>query len=89
MAVKSGDMYVGSASGAEGFWGRWRQYADTGHGGNELLKKLMKDDSSYPHSFRYSVLQILPKTMAREEILQREARYKMKLGSRARGLNKN
>jgi hypothetical protein len=86
---QSGDMYVGSASGENGFWARWRQYADTGHGGNELLKKLMKRDPSYAHSFRYSILQILPKTMAREEILRREEIYKTKLGSRAKGLNLN
>jgi len=89
LAEKSGEMYVGSASGDGGFWGRWRQYAATGHGGNALLKKLMKRDPTYPHAFRYSVLQILPKTMAREEILQREAIYKVKLGSRATGLNLN
>ena len=86
---KSGQMYVGSASGEGGFWGRWRQYATTGHGGNALLKKLMKNDPSCTHAFRYSVLQILPKTMAKEEILRHEAIYKMKLGSRAKGLNLN
>jgi hypothetical protein len=89
LAQKSGEMYVGSASGEGGFWGRWRQYAATGHGGNRLLRKLMEHDPSYPQAFRFSVLQILPKTMAREEILRREAIYKMKLGSRAKGLNSN
>jgi len=89
LAEKSGEMYVGSASGEEGFWGRWRQYANTGHGGNVLLRKIIERDSSYPRGFRYSVLQILPKTMALEEILRREKIYKTKLGSRAKGLNSN
>ena len=36
-----------------------------------------------------SLPQILPKTMARDEILRREALCKAKLGSRAKGLNLN
>jgi hypothetical protein len=35
------------------------------------------------------VLQILPKTMARDEVVRREALYKHKLGTRATGLNLN
>jgi len=89
LAEKSGELYVGSASGEGGFWGRWQQYAASGHGGNTLLQDLIRSDPGYPSSFRFSVLQILPKTMAREEILRREAIYKRKLGSRARGLNLN
>jgi hypothetical protein len=89
LAEKSGELYVGSASGEGGFWGRWRQYAATGHGGNALLQNLIRRDPSYPFNFRYSVLQILPKSMAREEILRREALHKRKLGSRAKGLNLN
>jgi hypothetical protein len=85
----SGDMYVGSASGEGGFWRRWRQYAKTGHGGNVLLKKLLDRDPSRARNFRFSVLQILPKTMAKDEILGRESKYKTKLGSRAKGLNRN
>lgn len=33
---ETGDMYIGSAMGAEGIWGRWAAYAQTGHGGNKL-----------------------------------------------------
>src|SRR3954471_24375369 len=32
------EQYVGSATGEDGFWGRWRQYYETGHGGNVRLK---------------------------------------------------
>jgi hypothetical protein len=35
------------------------------------------------------MLQILPKTLSREEVLRREALYKTKLGTRAKGLNLN
>jgi hypothetical protein len=91
LAQGSGDLYVGSASGDEGIWGRWRDYAQSrdGDGGNEKLRALVAEDNRCPGSFRFSVLQILPKSMARDEVLKREARYKDKLGSRATGLNLN
>jgi hypothetical protein len=88
LATKTGHQYVGSAHGAEGIWGRWAAYAMNGHGGNKLLKALVAKDSSYPAAFSYSILQVLPKTFVRKEVLKCEQRYKKKLGSRATGLNK-
>ena len=35
---KTKEQYVGSATGEVGFWGRWREYEQTGHGGNIALK---------------------------------------------------
>jgi len=87
LAETIGDLYIGSAYGAEGIWGRWRDYARTGDGGNVRLSNLIQVNSAYPKNFRFSVLQILPKTTARDLVLQREAIYKVKLGSRAIGLN--
>jgi hypothetical protein len=89
LAEASGDLYVGSAYGEEGIWGRWREYARSGHGGNALLRDLIARDPTCPSQFRFSLLQILPKTMASKEVCQREAMYKTKLGSRATGLNLN
>jgi len=89
LAEGSGDLYVGSAYGEGGIWTRWRNYAASGHGGNALLRDLIARDPSYPSAFRFSLLQILPRTMAREEVIKREAVYKAKLGTRARGLNLN
>jgi hypothetical protein len=89
LAEGSGDLYVGSASGEGGRWARWREYAKSGHGGNALLRDLIRLDSSYPERFRFSMLQILPKTMSRDEVLRREALYKTKLGTRGKGLNLN
>jgi hypothetical protein len=87
LAQRSGDLYVGSASGGDGIWGRWRNYAHSGDGGNVQLRELIGSDSSYPGQFRFSVLQILPKTMARDDVVRRETLYKHKLGTRATGLN--
>ena len=78
-----------TAYGAAGIWGRWRNYASSGDGGNVRLRDLIKNDSRYPEQFRFSVLQVLPKTMSRDEVLVRETLYKHKLGTRATGLNSN
>jgi hypothetical protein len=40
LADTAGHQYVGSAYGAAGVWGRWEQYAKTGHGENKLPEKL-------------------------------------------------
>ena len=89
LAQTTGKLYVGSATGAEGIWGRWRDYARTGHGNNELLRELLAGDKEYPAAFRFSLLQILPKTMTREDVIAHEARFKSKLGCLAHGLNLN
>jgi hypothetical protein len=89
LAETSGDMYVGSAYGTSGIWGRWRVYADSGHGGNECLRKLIESDSNYPARFRFSVLQILPISTTCKEVVKWEQLYKQKLGTRATGLNLN
>ena len=89
LAETTGEQYVGSARGHSGIWGRWQQYAANGHGGNKLLEELVKDDAAYPNAFRYSVLQVLPKSTKDGEVNHWETQYKLKLGSRAIGLNAN
>jgi hypothetical protein len=44
---------------------------------------------AYPSGFTFSILQILPRSAAKAEVLQWERRYKEKLGSMATGLNSN
>ena len=89
LAETTGEQYVGSAYGLSGSWGRWQQYAANGHGGNKLLEQIVKDDAAYPNAFRYSVLQVLPKSTKDAEVIRWESQYKVKLGSRATGLNAN
>jgi hypothetical protein len=89
LATKTGKQYVGSAYGAKGIWGRWAAYARSGHGGNKLLKGLIQKDSAFPAAFTYSILQILPNTLTRNEVVKSEQLFKEKLGSRATGLNAN
>jgi hypothetical protein len=89
LAEPTGHQYVGSAYGLDGIWGRWVQYATNGHGGNSKLRALLASDRTYPKSFRFSILQVLPKTTTPTEVIRWETQYKTKLGSRATGLNEN
>ena len=42
--AQTGRLYVGSATGEEGIWGRWCEYSANGHGGNRRLRQLLRDD---------------------------------------------
>lgn len=79
----SGALYVGSAYGDGGFWGRWVQYAEGGDGGNVLLRNRGRS------SYWISILDTAPISASREEIIALEQLWKRKLGSRAHGLNGN
>lgn len=80
---KSGMLYVGSAYGATGILGRWQSYANTGHGGNKELKGLNQEN------FVFSILEILPPNLSADAVVERENRWKVKIGSKEFGYNKN
>ncbi|NIJ48854.1 GIY-YIG nuclease family protein [Rhizomicrobium electricum] len=77
------EQYVGSATGANGFWGRWLEYCRTGHGGNIGLK------SRNPSDYRVSILEVAGTDKVTEDILAMEYRWIRKLQSREMGLNRN
>lgn len=82
-----GKLYVGSAGGEEGIWGRWCQYLD-GHGGNLELRKLIGERGfEYAHSFRFSILETADTSASPGELLEREAHWKVVLQSRLFGHN--
>ena len=76
------EQYVGSATGADGFFGRWLTYRD-GHGGNVGLK------SRDPSDYRVSILEVAGDGSLPEDILAKESLWKRKLQSGAMGLNRN
>ncbi|QPF86957.1 GIY-YIG nuclease family protein [Bradyrhizobium genosp. L] len=86
---KTGAQYVGSATGDDGFFGRWTAYAADGHGGNKLLKERNQRD------YTVSILETVGSKAQRSEVLALENLWKEKLGSRAErlgdefGLNAN
>ena len=80
---KTKEQYVGMADGHDGFWGRWQNYVQTGHGGNVALK------SRDPSDYQVSILEVAGTATTSEEIFAMESRWKAKLQSREMGLNRN
>ena len=86
----TGKLYVGSAYGSDGIWGRWNSYATTFHGGNEELVRLYEEHGEgYFHKFKYLILQVLPMKMADREVIDRENAFKKRFLTREFGLNNN
>ena len=80
---KTKEQYVGSATGGEGFWGRWQDYVHTGHAGNVGLK------SRDPSDYQVSILEVAGTSATTDDILVMEGRWQSKLQSQEMGLNRN
>jgi hypothetical protein len=80
---KTGEQYVGSAKGEESLWGRFADYARTGHGGNTELKN--RKDAQY----QTGVLQVVDLALPDHSIEEIESWWKRKLMTREHGLNRN
>jgi hypothetical protein len=88
--TSTGKLYVGSAYGEDGIWGRWKNYVSTkGHGHNKLLKKLIAKDPLHGNHFSFSILMLLPRTVTPDEAIKKEILFKKKLGTNSFGLNDN
>ncbi len=88
--TKTVKLYVGSAYGEEGFWGRWSRYVLTdGHGDNKTLKELIEKDKNHAVNFQFSILMLLPRTITADEAIKKERLFKNKLGTNSFGLNNN
>ena len=81
---RTGEQYVGSASGSDGFYGRWLTYQD-GHGGNLGMRQLAVAASEYD----VNILEVAASNTTVDEIYARENMWKTKLGTRVVGLNRN
>jgi hypothetical protein len=80
---KTKEQYVGSATGEDGFWGRWQWYVQTCHGGNVGLK------SRDPSDYQVSILEVAGSASTTPDILTMEQLWKHKLQSKEMGLNRN
>lgn len=85
----TGLQYIGSAYGEEGLIGRWKTYIETKHGGNKILISLLREDPDRYKRFQFSILQTLPRSMNRDQVVRKEQVFKQKLGTRSFGLNDN
>ena len=90
--TQTGRLYVGAAYSDGGVWSRWREYCDTGHGGNAELRKLLKNrnlDYCRKH-FRFALLESHSARTSDDTIIERESHWKRVLQSRGKlGFNAN
>lgn len=77
------EQYVGSATGSDGFWGRWLNYIATGHGDNVKLK------SRDPSDYQVSILEVAGSSASADDVRSAEGRWQQKLQSFQMGLNGN
>mgnify|MGYP003399177902 FL=1 len=86
----NGKQYVGSTYNTKGIWGRWSEYAKTGHGDDVELKKCIDSDHKYAEkNFQWCILETLPIKILQDQAIERESLYKRKLGTRMYGYSKN
>lgn len=76
-----GRQYIGSATGHDGFLGRFFDYEKDGHGGNVMLKAANKKE------YHVSILEVAGTNLTTNDIIRLESLWKHKLGTRAFGLN--
>jgi GIY-YIG catalytic domain len=76
----TGKQYIGSAKGEESLWGRFLEYARTGHGENVELRR------RGAQAYQVTVLEVVNSDTGIERV---EEAWKQKLMSRKFGLNKN
>ena len=90
--VRTGKMYVGSATSENGMLlARWRKYVDNGHGGNVMLKELIdkKGFSYVRENVVYTILENYNARVDDQIILPRESWWKDTLQTRQFGYNRN
>ncbi|WP_062310219.1 GIY-YIG nuclease family protein [Demequina rhizosphaerae] len=86
---KSGQLYVGKADGSERILGRWRAYADTGHGGNVALRDALETDPEHAGHFTWSLLRVFGSNTTPDVVDEAENHFKMTLMTRRFGYNRN
>ena len=85
-----GKLYIGKADGKNGIWGRWMAYAESGHGGNVELRKLLREKGKdYARHFRFSILETADARADSKHLDARESHWKNVFQTRAHGYNEN
>ncbi|MDK7784709.1 GIY-YIG nuclease family protein [Bifidobacterium sp. UMB6791A] len=90
--TNTGKLYVGSATSNNGMLlKRWKDYLETGHGGNEKLIKLVeaKGIKYIEDHFQYSILENYNANVDDDFVLGRESWWKEVLKSKDFGYNAN
>lgn len=69
---KTGEQYIGSASGKRGIWGRWSSYCSDPSGGNVMLRSSLDADRDAFRRFRYSILEVMPGNSLVSEVVSKD-----------------
>lgn len=88
----NGKKYIGSAYGDSGIWSRWACYMETGHGWNDELTKLIKQETIEYARRNFQIVLLEYRSMKTDDqvIIDRETYWKDALLSRGEfGYNKN
>jgi len=85
----TGKLYVGKADGSQRILGRWKQYADTGHGGNVALREALGVDPERAQHFTWSLLRVFGSNTTPDEVDRAESHFKETLLTRKYGFNRN
>ena len=97
---KTGKLYIGSAYGENGIFGRWKTYVESGFDKNEVengkypnkeFQNLVKEKgiAYIQENFQYSILETFTDDVSDEYIINRESWWKDCLLSRKFGYNAN
>ena len=89
--ISNGKLYIGSACGNDGLFGRWSDYINNLTGGNqefEDIKKINGEDY-IKKNFKYSIVEIFDTKTKQEYILERENYWKNVFETKKFGMNKN
>lgn len=98
--TSNGKLYVGSAYGKNGIYGRWRTYMESGYDKRELEKgkypnkefqEIVREKglTYIQNNFRYALLETFADEISDEEIISRESWWKEQLMTREFGYNHN
>ena len=82
-------LYIGSATGLQGIWQRWSQYA-VGDGGNRAFQAMFSEGGAKRlDELHFSLIETADFNATTTEIQRREDHWKQVLGTRVIGLNHN
>lgn len=89
--TKTGKLYIGSATGEEGFAQRWSDYLKDETGGDKKLIDLRNElgEDYFKENFTFGIIEWFSKKYEQEKILEREKHWKNVFSTRINGYNKN
>lgn len=89
--TKTGKLYIGSATGGEGVAGRWGDYLNSQHGGNEKLIALYNEKGSeyFESHFTFTLIEYFGLSYDPESIREREKYWKHCFNTIKSGYNGN